>query len=108
MNYGLLIGSMALVTFAIRYGLLAFSGRISLSPKMIRALEFVPPAVLTAIITPAVLLPDGETLFIDWHNARLVGACIALGVGLWRGNLLLTIVAGMAAFWGWQWWLGWV
>ncbi|MGP1384818.1 MAG: AzlD domain-containing protein [Thainema sp.] len=106
MNYGLLIISMALVTFSIRYVLIALSGKINLSPKMIRALEFVPPAVLTAIITPTVLIPDGETLFLSWNNPRLVGACIAVIVGFWRGNLLLTIVAGMAAFWIWQGLLG--
>ena len=98
---------MALVTFAMRYVLIALSGKINLSPRVIKALEFVPPAVLTAIITPAVLLPDGETLLISWENARLVGACIAVAVGFWRGNLLLTILAGMAAFWGWQWLVEW-
>lgn len=97
---------MALVTFAIRYGLIAFSGKINLSARVVRALEFVPPAVLTAIITPAVLLPDGETLFISWENARLIGACAAVIVGFWRRHLLLTIVVGMAAFWGWQWLVG--
>ncbi len=103
MNYGLLIISMALVSFAIRYTLIFLSGKMHLSPKIVNALEFVPPAVLTAIITPAVLLPDGETLSISWENARLIGACVAVAVGFWRGNLLLTIVAGLAAFWGWQW-----
>lgn len=97
---------MALVTFAIRYALIALSGKINLSPRVVRALEFVPPAVLTAIITPAVLLADGETLFVSWENARLIGACVAVIVGFWRKNLLLTILAGMAAFWSWQWLVG--
>ena len=106
MNDGLLIISMALVTFIIRYVLIALSGKINLSPRIVRALEFVPPAVLTAMITHIVLLPNGETLFISWENARLIGACVAVIVGLWHKNLLLTILAGMTAFWGWQWFLG--
>ncbi|MFQ4135337.1 AzlD domain-containing protein [Nodosilinea sp. PGN35] len=103
MNDWLLVASMALVTFSIRYALLAFSGRISLSPSLVRALGYVPPVVLTAIVVPAVVFPDGETLGLGWQNARLVGAIAAVALALWRKNLLLTIAGGMATFWGWQW-----
>lgn len=106
MNEWLLIGGMALVTFAIRYVLLACSGRIQLSAGIVKALSFVPPAVLTAIVVPAVLMPDG-TLALEWANGRIAGALAALGIGLWRQNLLLTIVIGMAVFWGWEWFWGW-
>jgi branched-subunit amino acid transport protein len=103
MNEGLLIGGMALVTFLIRYSLLALSGRLNLAPATMKALSFVPPVVLTAIVVPAVLMPDGKTLWLGWGNARLVGAVACVALGFWRGNLLLTIVGGMAVFWGWQW-----
>jgi len=103
MNDWLLVASMALVTFAIRYVLLAFSGRIQLSPTLVRALGYVPPVVLTAIVVPAVVLPDGETLWLGWQNARLVGAIACVILALWHKNLLLTIAGGMAVFWGWQW-----
>ncbi|WP_017299447.1 AzlD domain-containing protein [Nodosilinea nodulosa] len=102
MNDWLLVGAMALVTFSIRYVLLAVSGRIRLSPTLVRALGYVPPVVLTAIVVPAVVLPEGE-LWLGWHNARLVGAiaCVALALGC--QNLLLTIAGGMAVFWFWGW-----
>ena len=103
MNDWLLVAAMALVTFAIRYGLLAFSGRIQLSPTLVRALGYVPPVVLTAIVVPAAVFPDGETLWLSWQNARLVGAIASVALALWRKNLLLTIAGGMVAFWGWQW-----
>lgn len=102
LNEWLLIGGMALVTFAIRYPLLALSGHIRLPEAMIRALAYVPPVVLTAIVTPAVLIPDGQTLWLHPGNPRLVGSLACTAVGLWRGNLLLTIVVGMGTFWLWQ------
>ena len=102
MNEFLLIGSMAIVTFAIRYPVLALSGRFKLSEQFLQVLNYVPPAVLTAIIVPTVLLPEGDQLLLSYTNARLAGAIAALGVGLWRQNLLLTIVVGMAVFLGWK------
>ncbi|HSM81034.1 MAG TPA: AzlD domain-containing protein [Nodosilinea sp.] len=103
MHDWLLVAAMALVTFLIRYVLLALSGRIQLPLALVRALGYVPPVVLTAIVVPAVVLPDGETLALGWRNARLVGAIAGVGLALWRQNLLLTIAGGMGVFWGWQW-----
>ncbi|HEY9630860.1 MAG TPA: AzlD domain-containing protein [Coleofasciculaceae cyanobacterium] len=101
MNEFLLIGSMAIVTFLIRYPVLAMSGRIKLSPKFLQVLAYVPPAVLTAIVVPAVLMPEGSLSF-DHTNARLIGAIAAVIVGFWHKDLLLTISVGMAVFLAWQ------
>lgn len=102
MNEFLLIGGMAIVTFLIRYPVLAMSGRIKLSPQFLQVLGYVPPAVLTAIVVPAVLMPEGNQILLSYMNARLVGAIAAIAVGFWRRNLLLTIGVGMAVFFGWQ------
>ena len=96
----LLIG-MTLVTFLIRYPLLAMSGRITLPPKLIQALNYVPPAVLTAIIVPAVLVED-NSLWLSPNNPRVLGALAALGMGLWKKNLLLTILSSMGVFLLWK------
>jgi branched-subunit amino acid transport protein len=101
MNEFLLIGGMAIVTFAIRYPVLALSGRFQLSERFLQILRYVPPVVLTAIVVPTVLMPNHQ-LAVSYTNARLVGAIAALLVGLWRKNLLLTIVVGMTVFLGWQ------
>jgi branched-subunit amino acid transport protein len=101
MNEFFLIGGMAIVTFAIRYPVLALSGRFQLSERFLQILRYVPPVVLTAIVVPTVLMPENQ-LLLSYTNARLVGAIAALLVGLWRKNLLLTIVVGMAVFLIWQ------
>lgn len=106
----LLVGGMALVTFGIRYVLLPFSGRIRLSSGVQRALAFVPPAVLTAIIVPMALMPNGETIEIAWSNAYLIGALATAAIGWIGKRLLLTIVGGMGVFLAWKWLLmaGWI
>ncbi len=100
-----LIGGMALVTFLIRYVLFAVAHRVEFPDWLVRALRYVPPVVLTAITAPALLMPDGE-LHVAYDNPYLVGGVVAALVGWFSRNLLLTIVTGMAAFWGWQWLLG--
>ena len=97
-----LIAGMALVTFAIRYSMFAIAGRIEFPTRLINALRYVPPAVLTAIIVPAVLIPNGHDIYLSYTNPYLVGALAAFGVGWFSKNLLLTIIIGMATFWGWQ------
>lgn len=100
MNEFLLITGMVIVTFLIRYPVLAMSGRLQLAPWFLQLLRFVPPTVLTAIVVPAVLMPNDQ-LWLDFTNARLIGAIAAVGIGVWRKNLLLTIVIGMLVFFIW-------
>jgi len=96
-----LVAGMALVTFAARYPVLAFFGRLNPPPYVLQALKFVPPAVLTALIVPSVLLPEGE-LAVQLQNAALVAGVLAALIAWRTRNLLLTIVLGMAAFWLWR------
>ena len=101
MNEILIISGMAIATFTIRYIMFGASSRIRLSPAVLNALRYVPPVVLTAIVVPEVLLSDGG-LHVSYLNARLAGAIAAGVVGGLTQNLLLTIVLGMATFFGWQ------
>jgi branched-subunit amino acid transport protein len=97
-----LILGMASVTFAARYPVLAFLSRVPMPPSVMAALKFVPPAVLAALITPALLVaPDGR-LALSPANATLIGGIVA-GLVAWRTHhLLLTLGAGLLAFWGWR------
>ncbi len=103
MNEIYMIAGMALVTFLIRYIMFPLSDRIEFPDSAARALRYAPPAVLTAIIVPAVLAPSGNEIQLSLHNAYLVGAGVACTVGWFKRNLLMTIVLGMAAFLGWRW-----
>ncbi len=101
MNELLLVAGMAAVTFGVRYPVLVLVGKIPLPESVFRALRYVPPAVLTAIIVPAVLMPEGTVDFSP-ANAYLV-AGIASALVAWRTkSLLLTIVIGMVVMLGWR------
>jgi len=101
----LTILGMALVTFGTRASALLLIGEGELPLNVRRALRYVPPAVLTAIIFPALLAPDGP-LDISLGNARLL-AGIAAGLIAWRArSTLLAIGAGMLLLWGLRWLLG--
>jgi branched-subunit amino acid transport protein len=102
MNDFILVAGMALVTFGIRYPLLATLGKVPLPPPLLRALKFVPAAVLTAIVVPGLLMPSGDQIDISFGNAQLVAGIVSILVA-WRSrNLLLTIVVGMLTLWGYR------
>lgn len=97
----LMIAGMAAVTFGIRYFLLGLADRVRLAPWIESSLNFIPPAVLTAIIVPAVLLPRGE-FDLSFANAYLVAAAATTAAGIVSRNLLATIAIGLGAFFGYR------
>jgi branched-subunit amino acid transport protein len=87
-----------LVTFAIRLSFIALLGRVELPVVLTRALRFVPPAVLSAIIFPELLVRDGA-LDLRPGNVRLIAGVIAAVVAWRTRNVLLTIAVGMGTLW---------
>lgn len=105
MNEWAMIFGMALVTFGVRYPVLAIFSRVDLPEPIIRALRFVPVAVLTAIIVPALLFSNPETpnqVDLSLTNAYLVAGVVSVGIALYSKKLLPTIVLGMAFFLAWR------
>ena len=101
MNELALIAGMALVTFAVRYPVLLLVSRVPMPEAVFRALRYVPPAVLAAIIVPAVLMPKGA-IDVSPANSYLVAALVCVIVAWRTRHLLFTIVLGMAAMLGWR------
>jgi branched-subunit amino acid transport protein len=96
MSTWLVILAVGLFTFATRLSFILLFGRYSVPPALQRALRYVPPAALTAIIFPEMLAPHG-TLDISVGNLRLIAGLLAIIVA-WRSkNIFLTILIGMAA-----------
>jgi branched-subunit amino acid transport protein len=84
-----------LLTFLIRGSFIFLMGRWQMPEWLGRALRFVPPAVLSAIVFPEVLYQNG-TLNIAAGNLRLWAALLAALVAWRTRNIFLTILAGMA------------
>jgi branched-subunit amino acid transport protein len=98
----LVILGMAAVTFSVRYSFFVLGDRVAFPTWVKRALHYVPVAVLTAIVAPMVLLPDGTHWQLSWRNAWLMGA-LTSGVMAWkRLHLLAAIGGGMAVYFLWR------
>jgi branched-subunit amino acid transport protein len=90
--------AIGLVTFAMRLSFVLALGRVDVPQSLMRILRFVPPAVLSAIIFPELLMVDGSPE-LSLNNPRLLAGLVAALVA-WRSrSVVLTIVAGMAALW---------
>jgi branched-subunit amino acid transport protein len=99
----LVVLAASLGTFAIRLSFLALFGRLGEVPSGVeRALRFVPAAVLTAIVVPRLVVPDG-TLALGVGNERLLAGLVAAAVAWRTESMLWTIVVGMAALWTLEW-----
>jgi branched-subunit amino acid transport protein len=91
-----------LLTFATRLSFVLLLARVQVPPLLVRALRFVPPAVLSAIVASEILVRDGAPDLAPANPRLLAGAAAALVA--WRTrNVLLTIAVGMAALWVLQW-----
>ena len=96
-NEALLIMGMMLVTFGVRYPLLALSGRFQFPDRIIELLRFVPVVVLSAICVPMLLAPE-KTLWIGFDNEYLIAGVAAVAIAAFSRHLLLTIALGMSLF----------
>ena len=96
MNIWLVMLLGGLITFGMRFSFIYLFGRFEIPEVMRRALHYVPPAVLSAIIFPEILMPQGR-LILSLENDRLLAGLAAVLVAWLTKNTLLTILAGMAA-----------
>jgi branched-subunit amino acid transport protein len=94
MKLALSILAMGAVTYVLRVSFLLLPERLQLPGVALRALRYVPVALLTALWAPELLLRNG-VLALTPDNARLLAGLVAIGVA-WRTRMTLaTIVAGL-------------
>lgn len=92
----LLIGA---ATYAIRLSFIHLFGRIDeVPPRLKRALRFVPPAVLAALVAPDLLTVRG-TVPATLLDERLLAGIVACVVAWRTENVFATIGAGMVTLW---------
>lgn len=105
MSYWWMLLFMMIVTFGPRYAPFALAGRIKLPSWVVVALDFVPIAVLTAIIVQVSAIRDGQISFaLDNHH--LTAALVATVIALTSKNLFMTVLGGLLVFGGLKWVVG--
>jgi branched-subunit amino acid transport protein len=96
MNIWLIMIAGGLITFGMRFSFIYLFGKLEIPETLRRALHYVPPAVLSAIIFPELFYNDGN-LNLTWANTRLFAGLIAIVVAWFSKNTLVTIIVGMIA-----------
>ncbi|MGE5376601.1 MAG: AzlD domain-containing protein [Bacteroidota bacterium] len=102
MNVWLVLLLGGLITFGIRFSFIYLFGKFHVPETVRRALHYVPPAVLSAIVFPELFLHNG-TLDLSLTNVRLLSGLVAIVVAWYSRNTLLTIVVGILALVLFQW-----
>jgi branched-subunit amino acid transport protein len=98
MNLWLVVIVAGALTFLIRLSFISLPANWEMPHWAQRALSFVPPAVMTAIVFPELLVRDAH-LAVNPDNHRLIAGVIAILVA-WRFKKIMpTIIVGMAALW---------
>ena len=93
----LVIVVVGALNYLSRLSFIAFFSRRAMPPLLERALRYVPPAMLTALIVPMVVDagPAGNAL----DTPKVTAAVIAFVVAYYKAGTLRTLAVGMAALW---------
>ena len=85
-------------TYLTRLSFIGALGDRRLPPTVERALDYIAPAVLGALVLQSVVRPEGQ-IDLSPENLRLFAA-LGAGVVAWlTRNVLATIAAGLGLLW---------
>ncbi len=86
-------------TYLLRFSFIGLLGTRPMPMWAQRPLKYVAPAVLAALVLPAVMLLDGRAELSPLDNPRFVSA-VAAGIVAWRiKNVAVVILMGMTLLW---------
>jgi branched-subunit amino acid transport protein len=102
LDWALTLAGMIGVTYGIRLSFLVFGHSVAFPAWLERALRYVPAAVLTALIVPMALAPQGS-IDVSLHNAYLPGTVAAIVLALWTRQTLAAILGGFVVYGLWRW-----
>lgn len=98
----LAIVAIGIGTFLLRASFIELGGRFALPAPITRALRFLPAAVLSAIILPAILRGAEGSLYFGIDNPRLIAGIVAALIAWKTKSVLATLAAGMGTLWAIQ------
>jgi len=98
MNLWLIVVAAGALTFLIRLSFISLLSDWDMPLIVRQALHFVPPAVLTAIVFPELLLRNNE-LVLGGGNFRLIAGVVAITLAWKVKKILPTIAVGMTVLW---------
>lgn len=87
---------VGVLNYLSRLSFVAIFANRTMPPLLVRALKYVPAAMLTALVVPMVL-PVGEQGIVV--GPRVPAAVLATGVAFFTRSTLATLASGMIALW---------
>jgi branched-subunit amino acid transport protein len=87
------------LNYLSRLSFIALFARFPMPPAMARALRFVPAAMLTAIVVPAVVFRAPGVLDLTWANPKLIAALVAAVVAWGTRSVTASMLSGMVVLW---------
>ena len=98
-----LLAAMAALTLSLRASFFVFGDRIRIPPLVRRGLDYVPAAVLAAIVAPAfVHVAPGVAIDLAIQAPKWAAGAVGVAAALVTRNMLAVLLMGMATLWGVQ------
>lgn len=91
----IIIISLAIGSWLLRFSFLGLLGRMTLPPVVQRHLRYTVVAVLPGIVAPLVVMPQISGGTPD--PARIIAAAVTIGVGVVTRSFLAAILCGVIA-----------
>lgn len=85
-------------TFLLRFSFIYLHGRFKLPDWTENMMLYIPTAILSALIFPAIVIKE-DAIWFSLENPRLVAGGIAMFIAWKTKNLLLTTAVGLGIFW---------
>lgn len=103
-DFLVLIVGLGLVAYLLRLLPFLFLAARPAPAWLARWLDFIPPAILGAILIPT-LLTNPSTREIGLLQPRFLAALPCLAVAWRTRSMAATVLAGMAAYWAFERWI---
>lgn len=89
---------IGLGTFLFRFSFIYLYDKFKLPKWVHQSLRYVPAAVLSALIFPAIIINDGQ-IWASYSNPKLMASIAAVIVAWKTKKLFLTIAVGLIIYW---------
>ena len=99
MNDAAIIVTIGIGSYLLRLSFIGIIGSRTMPDWAMVPLRFVAPAVLAALVAPAVLLHESDLDLTPTTNPRALAALVALLIAWKTKNVGAVIAAGMAVVW---------
>lgn len=93
-----IILAIGLVTYLSRLSFIALFATRGVPRWLETPLKYVAPAILAALVAPAVFAPEGP-IDVTGGNPRFFAGLVAVAVAWQTRSVVWTIAAGMVALW---------